>query len=344
MHNQQLDETDPDDDRAVSLFDGLALPADDLQAVLNKCTRAEQRVYAGVVLVARLQPDPEFADHGYHVANARLLQGRRHGRLKAHIASLVAKNAILPLNPPFSRCQRYLVGCHSDGADYFLTWIEDCRAWRLPLEREPDPVSKRGRRPSAAETPESLKNLGFLPCRPSTPTLNRENKTNRGPQSTGRAQKTPAASLRRGKLGSSTFQQRLVLANEIANCAGLTPIANGKDGKLLDWLNKTFGFDQALTLIHEAWSKRDSLLTADFPMFTAQTVNFYARFHRKSNRSNQQRKVSLQTMVHECTNERGEVDYDRLGKRISLYGLQGSPMVYSACEELGIDPGRLFSS
>jgi hypothetical protein len=208
-----------DEGNRLALFEQLVLDGVDLRMVVETCTRAEYSVYDSMLKLCMRQPAHEFLAHGYLVANAAFLPRKKHGRLKAHIASLVSKNVIVALNPPKSRHQYYLLGCEWKGAPYFMSWITYCLAWRPPATvLGPNQVSKGGQRPTSAETPISLQYKGFVPSAPLTLSLNRSNVIERAQNPTERDQRPPrtiSAGARKAQ-DPTVRQQRQLLANEIS--------------------------------------------------------------------------------------------------------------------------------
>ncbi|HEY1682873.1 MAG TPA: hypothetical protein VGF98_14600 [Candidatus Tumulicola sp.] len=324
------------------------LTAEDLRIPLVSCTAAEVRVYATFLRAAMNNPAPDFLADGYLVVDRGATATKKHGRYKAHIANLVRKQLLVPLNPSASRNQYYLVGCRYDGSNLFASWIQTSIAWRFARTPEPTATqySKRAVRPRQAERPNTLKFKGFFPCEPIALSLNSNPQKYSEPARQTRARRsgTDLSSHRKSPNGSS-YEQRLALASEIAKLTQTPSISTGKHGKLLDGLIRTHGYAVTLKIVHEAWHDRDSLLTDQYPMFTAQTVYFYARYKRTSHRINKEARpttVSFQQLVMECLNDEGTTDYEQLCKRIRLYGVQRSAMVEAICREFELDPDQLF--
>ncbi|MEO7201992.1 MAG: hypothetical protein ABIZ82_05290 [Candidatus Tumulicola sp.] len=319
--------------------------ADDLRALIS-CTAAEVHVYATFIQAAMQSPVLDFLAEDYLVVDRGVTQTKRHGRCNTHIANLIRKKLLVPLNPACSHDQYYLMGCRHDGSNYFASWIQASLDWRFSSAPEASAQhSKRAMRPEHAETGKTLKLKGFLPGKPVALSLNSN------PQKYGELG-LPTRARRAGNLSPakspnlSSYKQRLVLAAEIAKLAETASISSGKHGKLLDWLNRTYGCEDALKIVNEAWCDRDSLLSDRYPMFTAQSVYFYARYRRTSHRINKQHQpanLKLQTLISECLNNEGVIDNDQLRRKIFLYGVQRSAMAEAVCREFELDPDQLFS-
>ena len=321
------------------------LSARDYQQLLQHCTKAEIKVYEALLRAAAKAPHETFLAAGYIVADTRFAEMKNHGRRKSHIANLINKELIVPLNPARSHTQLYLLGCIVGGKTFFVSWVQEIHTLRVPVQVQSAldsfEISKRGLRPSAPETLKSLLYKGFVPFSPSEPSFN----TARDKEIDNRAPVRPEAKPPRRNSAFSR-QQRHALAVEISGLAG-TPIdAWGKSGAQLDTLLRDHGFEEALKIVHEAWLARASLLNGQYRTFTAQSVWFYAHNRRTSNRAAEPcaSDISFQTLIQESLTPNGDIDYERLRNALILHGMQRTRMHDAICEEYGLNPALVFGA
>jgi hypothetical protein len=203
-------------------------------------------------------------------------------------------------------------------------------------------VSNRGLRPNASETLKSLAYKGYVPFSPSASTFNtapvREKTNSRAPLRS-ESKPPPRSSV-------PSRKEVLALATEISRLADTPRDAWGRSWAQLGYLIRDYGYDEALKIIHEAWSARATLLTEEYPTFTAQSVLFFARYRRKSNRTAAPltNDISFERLIQESHTPNGDIDYERLRNNLILYDMQRTRMHDAICEEYGLNPAIVFNT
>ena len=314
------------------------------QLLLQHCTTAESRVYEDLLRAAGRAPQETFLAGGYIVADSRLMETPNHGRRKSHIASLIAKEVIVPLNPARSHTQLYLLGCIVADETFFVSWIKEIQTLKVPVQVQSAldsfQVSKRGLRPTAPETLKSLIYKGFAPSCPRDPSFNTAQARKQNSGAAVRPEPTPP------RKNASSRLQRHALAAEISRLSDTPVDARGASWAQLGYLITDYGFDEVLKIVHEAWSARATLLSAEYPTFTAQSVWFYAHYRYKSNRTAESpaSDISFQTLIQENLTANGDIDYERLQNALMLHRMQRTRLHDAICEEYGLDPALVFNA
>lgn len=320
-----------------------SLSARDYQLLLQHCTKAEIEVYQELRRAAGRARQEAFLAGGYVVADSRFMEIPNHGRRKSHIANLIAKQVIVPLNPARSRTQLYLLGCTVGGKAFFVSWIQEIETLKVPFEVQSAldsfEVSKRGLRPNVAESLKSLAYKGFMPFSPSDPSSNTDRRKKENSRPPVRPEPSPP------KSSAPSRKQVVTLATEISRLAGTPLDARGRSAGQLRDLISDRGFDETLKIVHEAWACT-TLLTKEYPTFTAQSVWFYAHYKRHSNRTAAPRvtDLSFETLIEENVTPDGDIDYDRLRNVLNLHRVQRTPMHDAICQEYGLNPALVFDA
>jgi hypothetical protein len=259
----------------------------DIRLIADRCTYAEFTAYQQLRYRAITLPDLAFHLAGYLVADASAVDTPKHGRRKAHLASLVRKGIIVALDRSHSRTQRYLIGCIHDDVCYYISWLDEVFDWNTGLAFSPHDASHqastRAIRPARSETPQTLMDKGFAPFHPNRSSSYRLPAGNEDLSIVREASRVrnrkPAAPTRgpaKRKALSKRDQQITQLANDFSRLAGTLPNLSPRFRKIWAELLSYCGYAETRQLMFATWKARTRLLNSSFPVLTVHNIKYYA--------------------------------------------------------------------
>jgi len=335
-------------------------PKSELLSVIGQLTPAELRTYAILLNTVQREPCDPFWSSAFIVADLSRTLFKRHGRFRNHLRSISAKQMIVPLNPSRAHQQRYLLGCVFNGSEFYAAWVREMLAQfvRVDIAALSDGFryhgSSRVMRPASAETPESLKNKGFRPFVPGSPSLYKHahdhippNLNDSWPVALRPLLRAVPMENKRKVEGTSITRKRQVsaLAYKLAGLTD-TPVRDrGRDAVIWRTLLSDYGFERLIAITEEAWTRRREVLTEQYPCFTVFSVQFFARFRMKSHIKRtiaDEATANITQLITESYGNDGRIDRERLRRTLLMHGVQNDTKVRLILQEFDVDPALVF--